>query len=451
MIRTQVAIVGAGAAGLMAARELIREGREVVVLDARDRIGGRIHTLHPPGLPLPVELGAEFVHGEAPFTTQLLEEAGLLALEVQGRVWRFRARMEKNADPWHPLDRVLARIDARSADESLSQFLSRHPGGRSLAQARTDALRFVEGYHAADPGLIGVRSIAPERGEPVSADARRLARVAQGYGALMEHLAREVRPHVRLSRAVRRITWRRGHARLEARTEAGARSMVEARAVIVTVPASVLAAPGGMAGAIAFDPDPSPVRAALVRIASGSVVRLVLHFHEPPWTLGSRGAAGEEESRSLGFVQMSEGPFHACWTAHPGRVPLAVMWSGGLPAASLARRSDREILTAGLAALARVLGTRHRRLAARIRGWWVHNWQNDPYSRGAYSYRRVGGVDAGQELARPIERTLFFAGEATDEASGTVEGALASGRKAARLVISALAASRKKRRKRATK
>ena len=59
----------------------------------------------------------------------------------------------------------------------------------------------------------------------------------------------------------------------------------------------------------------------------------------------------------------------------------------------------------------------------------MHNWQHDPYSRGAYSYRRVGGVEAGDALARPVERTLFFAGEATDEASGTVEGALASGRK----------------------
>jgi monoamine oxidase len=446
-MRTQVAIVGAGAAGLMAARELIRQGHEVLVLEARDRIGGRIFTLHPPDLPLPIELGAEFVHGEAPVTTQLLDEAGLLALEVQGRVWRFRSRMEKDADPWHPLDRVLGKIDSQAADESLSQFLSRHPGGRSLARARTDALRFVEGYHAADSARISVQSIAPERGDPVSSNARRLARVAQGYHALIEHLAREVKPRLRLSRAVRRIAWRRGHARLEMRSAAGAGSAVEARAVIVTAPVGVLGAPAGSPGAIAFDPDPEAARQALARIASGSVIRLVVRFHEPPWRLGSRGVE-EEEARALGFVQMSEGPFHACWTAHPGRAPLAVLWSGGPKAAALARGEDRPLLTAGLEALAHVLGTRHRRLAARVRSWWVHNWQRDPYSRGAYSYRLVGGAEAGEALARPIERTLFFAGEATDEASGTVEGALASGRKAARLVANALAASRTRRRSR---
>ena len=231
------------------------------------------------------------------------------------------------------------------------------------------------------------------------------------------------------------------------RSTAGAGSAIEARAVIITVPVGVLGAPAGSPGAIAFDPDPSAARQALARIASGSVIRLVVRFHERPWTLGSRGVE-EEEARALGFVQMSEGPFQVCWTAHPGRAPLAVLWSGGPAAAALARGEDRQLLTAGLEALAHLLGARHRRLAARARNWWVHNWQSDPYSRGAYSYRRVGGAEAGEELARPIERTMFFAGEATDEASGTVEGALASGRKAARLVASALAASRTKQRSR---
>ena len=85
--RVDVAIVGAGAAGLMAARELRRRGRSVVVLEARDRIGGRVFTVEDPQLPVAVELGAEFVHGDAPLTHRLLGEAGLVAYDVAGTSW----------------------------------------------------------------------------------------------------------------------------------------------------------------------------------------------------------------------------------------------------------------------------------------------------------------------------------------------------------------------------
>src|SRR6185436_19774436 len=82
--RTDVIVVGAGAAGLEAARQLRAHGRSVLVLEARDRIGGRVLTHHDPRVPLPIELGAEFIHGDAPITTALLAEAGLSSLDVSG-------------------------------------------------------------------------------------------------------------------------------------------------------------------------------------------------------------------------------------------------------------------------------------------------------------------------------------------------------------------------------
>ena len=117
---------------------------------------------------------------------------------------------------------------------------------------------------------------------------------------------------------------------------------------------------------------------------------------------------------------------------------MAAAWSGGPPAAGLDRRRPSEIVATALGDLSRALGVPRPRLAASLRGAWLHDWQHDPFSRGAYSYPQVGGANAGRALARPVEDTLFFAGEATSRAWGTVEGALASGLRAARQVDAAL-------------
>ncbi len=127
------------------------------------------------------------------------------------------------------------------------------------------------------------------------------------------------------------------------------------------------------------------------------------------------------------------------WTAYPARVPLAVAWSGGPPAAALGGLEQSEILDIALDGLAGGLRTTRRRIAARVRRAFVHDWENDPFSRGAYSYAGVGGAEAAQALTRPVARTLCFAGEATDrQRSGTVEGAISSGLRAARQVDAAL-------------
>jgi monoamine oxidase len=126
------------------------------------------------------------------------------------------------------------------------------------------------------------------------------------------------------------------------------------------------------------------------------------------------------------------------WSPDPSPTPIAVAWSGGPAAAALARLRSSEIVATALRNLARDLGLSRTRLEASVRGAWLHNWQRDPFSRGAYSYPQVGGASAGRALARPVEGTLFFAGEATSQAWGTVEGALASGLRAARQVNAAL-------------
>jgi monoamine oxidase len=438
--RVDVAVVGAGVAGLAAARELRRRGLKVVVLEARDRIGGRVHTLRDSRLPLPVELGAEFVHGAAQVTHRLLAEAGLTTYDLGGEHWRARRGKLARTEAWAPIQRVLRHLDGRAADRSFDDFLA-GLGNRAPASDRRAARAFVEGYHAADPSELGVRSLVPQEDEgPPTILAMRIARVYGGYDQLPRWLAGELQSELRLRSPVKAIAWRRAHVELAVERETGAVRRFVARAAIVTVPIGVLAAGPAAPGGLRLDPDPPRIRHACGLVAMGAVARLVCWFREFPW-LASRFERGGERIDRASFWQLDGPTFRVWWTAWPVRWPLAVAWSGGPRAAAAVRRGPGAVESTAIGELAAAFRLPRRAVASRLEAAWMHDWQHDVYSRGAYSYARVGGAGAARSLSRPVEDTLFFAGEATDTGghTGTVEGALASGLRAARQASRALA------------
>ncbi|MFP5284666.1 MAG: flavin monoamine oxidase family protein, partial [Thermoanaerobaculia bacterium] len=301
---------------------------------------------------------------------------------------------------------------------------------------RNLALRFVQGFHAADPERLSARSLAGDAG--ISA-ARNSGRVLAGYDAIPSLLARDLAGSLRLGSPVTDVAWERGRAELTVRKEDGTTERIATRSVVVTVPLGVLQAAPGETGAIRFSPDPPRVRRALGWLAMGPVVRLMVWFCELPWTKAKDLPKGKDLS-TLGFLHTHDGAVNVWWSAHPIRVPLAVAWSGGPLTAELAGL-DRDALAArALGELARHLGLAKRRIESLVEEAWMHDWQGDPYSRGAYSYPAVDGSEAARDLARPVEGTLFFAGEATDSEgrNGTVEGALASGLRAVKQVTAAL-------------
>ena len=427
-----VVIVGAGAAGLEAARVLRERGRTVLVLEARRRIGGRIFTHFDPRVPVPIELGAEFIHSSTPHTDRRMAEAGLSALDisVERRVVRG-GRFDKVPAP--AVDRVLQY--AKRGDESLDAFLSKRPGGRAHARDRELLRRFVEGFHAADPDRISVHTISPGRQGTAVQSLWRTGRVTQGYGALADWLAHDLGSSLRLGHEVRSITWRKGRVSVETR---GTSRKIAARAAIVTVPLSVLAEFPPAKGSIAFEPEPKAVREALAGLAMGSALRVPVWFDEIPWASGPHAA--------VNFLQFQAGPFQAAWTLAPYRWPVVVMWCGGPQARVLSRLTAAELRRTLVQRLARSLGATARKIERSLRDLWWHDWDRDPYARGSYSYVKVGGKKAAQALGHPAEGTLFFAGEASETESGTVEAALVSGERAARGVDRALARSRRRKR-----
>ncbi|MFL6565994.1 MAG: flavin monoamine oxidase family protein [Burkholderiales bacterium] len=408
-------VIGAGAAGLAAAAALAREGRSVLVLEARERVGGRCWTRRMPGLDIPVELGAEFIHGEAASTHALLAQAGIAAVDStreqryleRGRLRRMNAFTEAQG--------AVRRAPALQRDISFDQLLART---RVSRKTKTFARMMVQGFDAADPARVSARSILEEWGEGGSLGASQ-PRPQGGYGALFDWLAHSVVAHgarLRLDSPVTHLTWKRGNVVVKGRSFA-----FQARRAIVTLPLGVL-----QSGAVRFSPALKAKTAALRKLASGPVIRVAMRFHSPFW---------EKRAPEVAFFHVPEAPFPTFWTPLPMRAPLLTAWAGGPKAARLSGSSGKALLAAALRTVEMVFGPASKP-ADELEAALVQDWRRDPYARGGYSYVRVGGEGARERLAEPIEDTLFFAGEATDaEEAGTVAGALRSGERAAREVL----------------
>jgi monoamine oxidase len=401
--QADVLVIGAGAAGLAAAAELTRAGRSVLIVEARDRIGGRCYTRRLPGLRVPVELGAEFIHGRPAATFSLMQEADIAAVDsTRTQLVAFGGRL-RPVNIFKQAQRVAQRKPA-GKDVSFKTFLKKQ---RLPALTRTLATMMVQGFDAADPRLASAREILEEwTGGGLGASQ---PRPWGGYGALLEALAARV-PSIRLQTAVKKLRWRRGSVELES-TFRGQPWSARAPRAVITLPIGVLPML-----------QIKEKRQALARLASGPVIRVAMAFREAFW---------EKQHPGVAFFHSPEAPFPTFWTPLPMHAPLLTAWAGGPKAARLTGSSEDKLLRHALASVRSVL-----REIEEPAAFLVHDWQADPYARGGYSYVKVGGTGAREELARPLEDTLYFAGEATDvEQSGTVGGALASGLRAAKEIL----------------
>lgn len=440
MITTDVVVIGAGVAGLTAARAVMAAGRSVAIIEARDRIGGRIWTAHDPRLGVPVELGAEFVHGSAPAIREIAREAAIPLVTVAGSGWTsVPGGLTDRAEFWERVGRVLGRLDpAPEVDRSFAEWVAAQKG--LTAEERGHALAYVSGYEGADPADISAASLAPGAAADAQS-AHDTARLLGGYERLVMALAPAAAPAVHLNRVVTHVRWRAGEVVVTTRSVDGrAGEEFTARAAVITLPLGVLTAPAGEDGHVAFDPPlPAGAQRAIGGLGMGGAVRVALTFEEPIW-MSARPARGTR-AESLGDMAFlssrADVPFAVWWTQYPVAVPMLVGWRGGPRAWELCRQSRDEVVRDAVRSIARLLGATPRAVQRQLRGAFTHDWCGDPYSRGAYSYRRVGGVNAGAALARPIERTLYFAGEHTADLGvvGTVDGAMGAGMRAARALL----------------
>ncbi|MGQ4271213.1 flavin monoamine oxidase family protein [Nocardiopsis changdeensis] len=368
-----VAVVGAGPAGLAAARNLYDHGLRVVVLEARGRVGGQVFTDRSLA-PVAVELGAGLIHGADASTWELVAETGARTV---------RMLSDRPAPP--PLD--LPR--GPREDEDAAAYLRRLGVPESLwppVEVDGEPLERWSARWVHDTGVLDWWS-AP----------REDFRVPDGYDRLLEPLA--AGPVIALRSPVRLV--RRGPAGVEIGV-AGRRRPVRARRCVLALPVGVL-----RSGSVRFEPAlPAGHRDAAAALEATDAVKLVYRFDRPVLPAGR---------------DTLEGDGAVVWSV--ARDPETVsVWAAGDRARDLLARPGPDRFAEGLRMLASAVGGAVPDPVGRI----THDWAADEYSRGAYLHVPPGAHDAPAALGEPVDRTLFFAGEAVT-GENTVDGAYDSG------------------------
>jgi monoamine oxidase len=435
-------VIGAGAAGLAAARGLAGRSVRVVLLEARDRIGGRVWSRPVPRTATPVEMGAEFIHGRGELTMLLLRDAGMAAIDTGGERWTCSEDGELRREDRDLLSvaEIVEAAHALADDESVDRFLRRLEGDEATRETATATRAFVEGFDAADPAIASARAIAYEWRSGVDFA---MARPLGGYRRMFDHLRDAcvaAGVQICLSTIVRRISWRRGVVAIDANC-CGEPQTIHARAAILTLPIGVLRHSGDET-AVAFDPHlPSAKIEALRSIEMGHVVKVALWFRAAFWERIRNG-----RYRDAAFFRCEQQPFPTYWTQLPVRSELVVAWVGGPRAIALSGVAEADLIERALSGFG-ALFDQPELVRKEFEGGLTHDWSHDPFARGAYSYVAVGGGDARAALAAPVDDTLFFAGEATstDGQSGTVNGALETGERAAAEAVASLGAKARQR------
>jgi monoamine oxidase len=414
-------IVGAGAAGLMAARKLSRAGKGVTILEARDRCGGRIYTLPTQQFGYPAEGGAEFIHGRAPVTTALVHDARLSLSPLKGTRWNARdhALSPNEFSPPH-MERLHQVLTGLKTDLPVAEFLERYFADAKFSELRRAITRMLEGYDAADPARASTFAL---RDEWMVNGLGSQARIVGGYGALIEFLETECRRQgaaIHLGAEVTAIET--NGARIAVRRRDGV--LHEADAAIITVPLPLLSD-------IALPRDACEKAAAFSDIGYGNVVKILLRFTKKWWA-----GHGGRDFTDLSFL-FSNATVPTWWTQHPWKHPVLTGWFSGPKADTVPRLTADELVHMGLTSLAEILDVSLDRLTDDLAASAAINWGNDPFARGAYSYATPQTRQAQARLKQADGGRVFFAGEAlyAGPDMGTVEAALASGHETAHAIL----------------
>lgn len=416
-MRTDVVVIGAGMAGVTAARACLRGGHDVVVVEATDRVGGRIQTDRDL-CEVPIELGAEFIHTDAAPTHIEIEPAGLhLARCNPADGFDMRIAGLRGADVYaHPsmasIGDLLGDVERWDAPDCTAEELLRARGVEGPARALAEQMLCL--HPLGDPHEVSIVGLRDDR--VVELERGVDYRVVEGYDTLPTAMSDGL--DVRFGFDVAEMHWTADSVQVIAVTG----ESIDASAAVCTLPVGVL-----RAGAVRFEPDlPAAKYRALSFLEMGAVAKIVARFSERFW---------DEELTMLGC----DGPIRLWWTPAYGRgadaPPVLTAYVTGARARALSPLTDADAARIALADLDRLFPeVTPSRLAEETRRV---DWCVNPRTRGGYSFVRLGGAGARAALADSDTGALHWAGDATTATTiaSVVHGAYASGLRSADAVM----------------
>ncbi len=425
----EILIIGAGAAGLMAARELSRAGKKVTIIEARDRIGGRIYSLDEKVFGYPAQGGAEWIHGTAPISKAIAHEAGLTLIPEDGEIWSIRDGaflLHKSFIQDNPT--LKSRLENLTEDISVYDFLEQNFENEKDAAFKNSILKMVEGYDAADPKLISTFELRDEwLSKPSLTQIANDHRIKEGYGGLVFFLKQECEKYgvkIILNTPVEGIDY--GSELVKVFTKNG---VWETPRTIVTVPLPLLKE-------IKFNPPIQDKIVAVEKIGFGNAIKVIMKFKTRFWE-----NATENDLSKMTFLLCNE-KFLTWWTQYPEINNVLTGWMAGPAALEYKNATSEELLDLALVTLSDIFKIKKEEIKLQLVTSQSVNWPRDPFARGSYSYTAFYTKDAYEKVVKPIGDKISFAGEALyegeDASTATVEGALGSGKEVAAKILNNL-------------
>lgn len=418
-----VIIIGGGAAGLMAALELCRKGKNVMMLEAAPQTGGRIRTLHQQPFDQPVELGAEFIHGDLALTQDLCKQAGLKYKKAGNEFWRKEGKeFTKEGgqiENEEALDKAFAEL---TTDMPVQQFLNQFFQDDLATQEGIKG--YIEGYYAGD--ISKASSLFFKEEWQKSGEIQ--YRITGGYGTLIDYLKNEAvtcGAKIKTNTTVTEVAHTPDAVTVYAGTDT-----YSSRRLVVTASAGAM-----QQQTIAFTPALTNITNAYRQLGFGGAIKIVLQFREAFWLQKKNG---DKHFQKLAFL-FTEEEISTWWTQYPEKSNMLTGWITADQAARKKSLTDDALVSLAIQSLSHIFTINTGELKKNCVGAAVKNWCADPFVLGGYSYETVTSKTARAALLQGVNNTIFFAGEALHEGIdlGTVEAALQSGKAVANRLLSA--------------